>query len=238
MKYIPIFIAILLLFSGCERKPMIARITGSGSGSETPEAITISPNPVVIGQEATINGANFGNTPGKIMMGDVSVISISFWSNNTIKFIVPQYANKNLTIYTKYGICEITNLKISETITITEWGKWIPTRIIVKKDQTFTVTATGGLTGYINGMPWLIIFTPSGLPGPGSQCYPGGSSYSFIPNENAGILVGRIGLTTPYILGASYTGISLSDGVLELGINNSTGCTLVSGSYIVTITVE
>jgi len=127
---------------------------------------------------------------------------------------------------------KLSGSKVTETITITEWGKWIPTHIIVKKDQTFTVTVTGKIiaSDFFNHS-WTL--NPSGIPrGPSEGNNP------FVQNVYTGVLVGKIGLTTPYILGASYTGISLSDGVLELGINNSDLCTLTSGSYTITITAE
>jgi len=130
---------------------------------------------------------------------------------------------------------KLSGSKVTETITITEWGKWIPTHLVVKEGQTFTVTATGKMSSYWNDCPscGICTFNPNG------RSYSSGSDpNAFIPSEIPGVLVGRIGLTSANILKASYTGISPHDGLLELGINSWSNMTFISGSYTVTITAE
>jgi len=126
----------------------------------------------------------------------------------------------------------LSGAKVTQEIMIDKWGQWIPTNIFIKKGQTFRITAKGNisLSYWYNNQ--IAIIDPRGRKVSDERDI-------FIPYENVGVLVGRIGIYSGvYVFGESCDGISMYDGVLELGINNSSYYNFVSGSYTVTVTIE
>jgi len=128
---------------------------------------------------------------------------------------------------------KLSGSKVTETITITEWGKWIPTHIVVKRDQTFTVTASGKISiGTRN-------YFPDGLAYDFTNGYSGYLYWGIlVGNAPLGKLYGQVNnLNLP--LGSDFNGTSPADGILYLGIidYNWPGLS-ITGSYTVTITVE
>jgi len=140
---------------------------------------------------------------------------------------------------------KLSGAKVTETITIDRWGEWVPTHIVLKSGQTFTVTATGKINvvfpaGYFADN-WEYFYDPSGYQIRfyngnyyDGQYYIGGE---IIPGEISGKLYGKI-CDSAFGLGSYYESPAPVGGLLYLAINDFNQGTIQTGCYTIVVVAE
>jgi hypothetical protein len=211
---------ILLLLCACQRKPVVDLVSGTGSGSKTPRISSVSPSTLPVGGSATISGSNLGSTQGELLIGTNTVTTVSSWTDDTITFTMPPYADTSLTVRSVNGVAGLTGFKVSETVTLTAVYQYAGTSMKLKLGQHYTVTAAGTMNYSLGG----------------------GTSYTTGPDGDPASGYGRLyagmGPTTySYLCGSSFSGTaSLDTAIWFMAI----GPTSPPGTlnYTITVTVE
>lgn len=247
MKRTILGILIVVVFAACDRHPLVDDYLGTSSAADnnslTPVITSISPDPIIIGSDLTINGANFGGSVGAISIGDRKITPTS-WSDSQIRLVVPSFANGEIIVTNPFGTGIFRDFQIKGINRVTSMGSWVESNVRLKASQHFSITATGSGQHNVNvacsSYGASFTFNPDGnsmnvrfLPNDPD------ATHSNIKGQFIGTINGLIG-DTSFAIGSSYSGKASDNDTLRFLVNsitlpNDVGCWEDSIDYSVEV---
>ncbi|MBN1622408.1 MAG: IPT/TIG domain-containing protein [Endomicrobiales bacterium] len=208
---------IILLFLGCEQRPLINRMI-TGASNDNAGINSVSPSPMVMGESVTITGENFGDSQGssKLYLNDIELTAITSWSDTSITFTLPSSGIRpgELKVITVYGEVKKSNIGLLQSfyIPFVQAADPTNTHLYIQIGDKIKMTGTGQVTSSYYGT--------TGPEGDTSDTH---IAYSWFDGQRpCQSLVFKISSskTTGYGIGDEFITNNVMPGELYIGITN------------------